>query len=199
VLVALVSLRLRHLLLALLVAAISASQIDLTYYAERLDLSEESQNLSSLVYQQGWQLVSESWDKSDGWGLGFQQLGIEGTNVDVAVQIEKIARVPLNLLDGGFTASKLLSEFGVLGAALLFGYFRIAKRSVIALRGSSDRPGTIFAHCAMVSYSLELGLRGAGYFTPGVVLTVAALWLLAADRRSRRPGLSLALAPHERA
>ena len=185
-LVAFVSLRLQLVLLLIAFATLLALQIDLTYYSDRLDLSPETQNLSSLAFLQGWQLIVESWGKTDGWGLGFQQLGLQGTNVNAAELIEAIAGMPLNVHDGSFTASKLVSEFGIFGVVLLLVYLFLAVRSVIFLRRASSGGVAVLAHCILVAYGLELGLRGSGYFTGGVLLVMSALWLLAADRRTRR-------------
>lgn len=185
-LVAVVSLRLPLLMLALAAAALIATQIDLSYYVGRLDLSTENQNLSSLAFLQGWQMMGESWDRSGGWGLGFQQLGVRGTDVDAAQLVEVLARTPLNIFDGSFTASKLVSEFGLIGIGLLTGYLLLATVSVRALKRARGDSRIVFAHCVLVSYGLELGLRGSGYFTASVLLMIAALWLLSAQRPRER-------------
>ena len=193
ILVAVISLRFYALLGSLVALAFAASQADLTYYTERLDLSGEVQNLSNLAYLQGWQLIRESWTNSDGWGLGFQQLGIQDTNVAAADLIQSIIDGPLNQLDGGFTLAKLVSEFGAFGVALVLVYFFLAARSALALRRGTDDPATTFAHCTLVAYSLDLCIRGTGYFSANVMLVVAASWLLAAHRRRSRRNVKPAL------
>lgn len=191
-LVAFVSLRLPLVLLLIAFATLLASQVDLTYYWDRLDLTTETQNLSSLAFLQGWQLISESWGNTDGWGLGFQQLGLQGTSVNAAELIEVIAGMPLNVYDGSFTASKLVSEFGIFGVVLLLVYLFLAVKSVIFLRRARSGGVAVLAHCILVAYGLELGLRGSGYFTGSVLLVMAAVWLLAAGRRT---GLVVEAAP----
>ena len=186
VLIAAISLRPYVLLGSIALFALAVSQIDLTYYAERLDLSGESQNLSNLVYLQGWQLINESLSNSQGWGLGFQQLGVHGTSVGAAYLIQALLGEPSNLLDGGFTVAKLLSEFGIFGAVLLVTYVVVAARSVLALRRRVGGPAVTFAHCTIVGYSLDLFVRGAGYFSAGALLMISASWLLATTGRRLR-------------
>jgi len=195
ILIAVVSLRPFALLATLSALAFAAPLADLTYYLDRLDLSEATQNLSSLAYLQGWQLIGESWTNSHGWGIGFQQLGVRGTNVAASDLIQTIIDGPLNLLDGSFTLAKLVSEFGFVGFALALVYVLVAARSALALRHGVGDPATTFAHCSLVAYSVELGIRGGGYFTANVVLLVAAGWLLAANRHRLRRQVKRAAQP----
>ncbi len=188
-LVAAIVLRYRTLL-ALVAAAALALTTELTlfdqsYYAERLDFSEEGRNLSSLVYVQGWEMLVESLRNSDGWGLGFQQLGLRGTEAPASELIAAIHGEDLNLLDGGFTTVKLVSEFGMLGILLLSLYLLVATRAALALRRGGAAPAVTLARCAVVAYAIELFVRGGGgYFSGTGLLLVTSLWLLA----GRAPG-----------
>ncbi len=176
--------------LALAVAGI-ATQLDLTYYLQRLDFSGDEvamESLSSLVYLQGWQMIGESFERSRGWGLGFQQLGVLGTDVDAGQLIYSLMGDYLNLFDGAFNASKLLSEFGVIGIVLLMALCAKIVRSLRALRANAHRAapaaGLItFAHCCVAALAIELFIRGAGYFTAGSLLMISALYVLAVSRR----------------
>lgn len=195
VLVALVSLRFWTILTFVVVLTLVATQFDISYFVSRLDFGADNQNLSTLVYLQGWQLIAESWEKSSGFGLGFQQLGVQGTTVDAAELIHSIADASFNLLDGGFTLSKLISEFGGVGVILCLTYlmsaWRAARRlraiAVAAEHGRIDSPALVFAYCAVVSYLIEMLVRGAGYFTGTGILLVAAFWLLAWANRVSPP------------
>jgi hypothetical protein len=178
--------------------AVGGAQLDLTYYTSRLDFSGEVINLSNLVYIQGWQMIPESWDRSGGFGLGFQQLGAQGTDVPAAQVIRGLRDgEDLNVLDGGFVLSKLSSEFGVFGMLLALAFIALAMRSFFALRriGTHRLKAPAFvtlAHCSVLAYSIELLVRGGSYFTGTTMLLVASLGLLygrrAAPAPRRRPG-----------
>ena len=195
----LVSLQIGRLVVFVAIFAIAAGQFDLSYFADRLNFSAETQNLSSLVYLQGWQLIAESWRNSAGIGLGFQQLGTQGTGVGAADLIQAILGDDLNLLDGGFTLAKILGEFGYLGIALCAAYLLKAWHSARVLRkfATSDAgasPVEVFAHCAVTGYLVEMFVRGTGYFTATGLLLVAGLWLTA--RRSSVAKLRRGTRPH---
>ena len=178
----------RRLLAVVVVSAILGlgMALDLGYFTERLGFGEGN-NLSGLVYLQGWQLIGESLQLSSGWGLGFQQLGLDGTNVSAASAIYALAGDNLNLQDGSFVLSKLLSELGVLGAFISLAYCVVALRSLLALRrGYEPSPVVRFAHCVVVAYLVELLVRGPGYFTGSTLLMVAAVGVLATVRAARR-------------
>lgn len=177
---ALTCLPLRYLLLLLLVPSIAA--LDLTYYTERINFSEENTNISALVFLQGWQLILEAWDKTHGFGLGFQQLGVNGSEVDAALLIKRLVGDDQNLKDGGFGIAKIVSEFGVFGVAMLVAYAVAAIKSVLLLRAAGTRnqlihPIHLIAASFVVGYSVELLIRGAGYFTPSAVLMLVGLFI----------------------
>lgn len=184
-LVAAICLPLRYLVpLAALLVPVVALNLDLSYYTERLDFSDDSKNLSALVFLQGWLLIDESWDAAGLLGRGFQQLGVFGTDVYTNELIQLMNNdESLNLLDGGFVLSKLLSEFGLVGAILALLYFRLAWRTIMWLRqlvsqGGSQAPAVlVLAASSITAYGVELMVRGAGYFTASGVLFVASLWI----------------------
>jgi hypothetical protein len=179
------------LVLAVALAAIQLLQLDLSYYTQRLDFTSESANLSGLVYLQGWQLIIESLTRSGGWGLGFQQLGIQGTQVPAADLILNLTSDYSNLLGGGFTFAKLVSEFGAIGVLLTVLFLFLAWRTVRALRRTTRAPRQVaaaltFSRCVIATYLLEFFIRGSGYFHGLAILFVGALWLRPAElpRRS---------------
>lgn len=156
--------------------------LDLSYYLERLVFNDQSQNLSALVYLQGWQLLQESLERTSGLGVGFQQLGVLGTNVTAANQIDLLLGNSLNLLDGGFNLAKLLSEFGIFGGILMIAYMIFVFRAMrllrrVALKGEQHLTVIVFAASCIVSYLIEMLVRGTGYFTPTGVLLVTAVLL----------------------
>jgi len=182
----------RRVLPLLLIAGLAILQMDLSYYSDRLDFSGDIQNLSNLVYVQGWQLMYESLSQSNGWGLGFQQLGVQGSNTSASqIIFTLLGGDYANILDGGFTMSKVISEFGIFGLGLIGVYLVVAWSAWRTLRLASQQPGSlhaldVFAYSVIVGYVVELLVRGTGYFTGTAILLCAALWL----RYSRR-GLRL--------
>ena len=190
-LVALVCLRKTTAFTLLGLVALGAAQLDISYFLTRLDFGSDDPNLSTLVYVQGWQLMAESLRLSSGWGLGFQQLGVHGSSVDASDLIFAVLGENLNLLDGGFTMSKIVSEFGIFGILLLLVYLQFAWRAARGLRHASrttqpHRPAVLLAHCAVLSFGVELLVRGAGYFSGTTLLLVAGLTVLATRKHAVR-------------
>jgi hypothetical protein len=88
----------------------------------------------------------------------------------------------MNLKDGGFNLSKLLSEFGVFGGVLLVCYLRITISAVFLLRrvalwDKSQSASLVFAASSIVGYLIEMLFRGAGYFTPTTMLLISSIFL----------------------
>ena len=168
-----------------LLALGAGALVDLSYYSSRVDLlSDDNTNLSALIYLQGWQLMGESLTRSGGWGVGFQQLGLNGTDVPAAQIIYSLTGEAGNLLDGSFTFAKLVAELGVFGLLLTFAFLAVWWRSMRALRrianGAPDSSARVFAMCVIAGYIIELFVRGAGYFTGSGLLLAGALWIMAA-------------------
>jgi hypothetical protein len=190
VLVALLTLRKRWLVVGGAIAVLVAGQLDLSYFTERLDPTGESNNLSNLVYLQGWQMVEEAWNRSGGLGTGMQQLGVFGTDVSAAWALRALRDgEDMNLLDGSFVFAKLGADFGLFGAAIAAALLAMAVRSALLLRRAARarRPGVapalLIAHCSVASFPVELFIRSPGYFTGAALLLSAALWLLLFGRR----------------
>lgn len=171
--------------------ALSAGLEGLAYYTERLDFSSDSENITALVVIQGWQMIAEAWAATSGWGLGLQQLGVQGPTADVSDLIFTLNGGDyLNLLDGGFLLAKLAGELGVFGALLAAAYATTALRCAFVLRRvamgrlAAMSAGAVFARAVVVMYLLEVFVRSAGYLTGAAALTLAALLYLW-DTRSR--------------
>ena len=165
------------------------SQIDLSYYLARLDFSDGALNLSNLVYLQGWQIIGESWSKSSGWGVGFQQLGLNGSDTTASDLIYSLIGTFSNLTDGGFTLAKVVSEFGVFGLLIVAVFFRKAGQAWQALRriahGEANASrALVFAQSVVLCYCVELLVRGTGYFSGTAILLVSGLVILRGYRTS---------------
>jgi hypothetical protein len=187
------ALMLRRTALVLMLIAVAGGllTLDLTYYAARLNLSSETDNISTLVLLQGWQNALLNLQETHGLGVGFQQFGVSGSIGSIAEKISTILGSYINLLDGGSTSTKLIGEFGIFGILAILLFLRIAIRCGLYIRGAQQmRPRsrdvrTIFFYAMIVSYCFELALRGSGYFTPGGLLMLSAL---IATRRDRSLG-----------
>jgi hypothetical protein len=169
------------------VAGLAATQLDLSYYTDRLNLGSEADNLSSLIYIQGWQMLVESLQGTHGWGVGFQQLGVNGTAASSSNQIFNMIGNYANLLDGSFTLAKLVGEFGAVGVMLVLIYLVIAWRAIRDLRRQCLMPqraqaAPLLAKSVIAAYLLEIFVRGSGYFTGTAILLVGSLWVVATER-----------------
>lgn len=185
----LVSFRVRHSLFFILPAiSYILFQIDPSYYVERINIFGETNNLSALVFLQGWQLVWASLIDTYGMGRGFQQLGIIAADVPAAEIISSIIGNNLNVLDGGFNFAKIVSEFGAIGIILILFYLKLLIKSFSALRKAATCDHcsvNVFAESIIFGYSLELFIRGAGYFTPTGLLLLAAFWIWRAKEKQK--------------
>lgn len=161
-------------------------QTDLSYFLERVDFGGEGNNLSKLVYVQGWQMIGEAWTRSGGLGIGMQQLGVFGTEVPASLLIYSLRQgEDMNLLDGSFLFAKFGSDFGIFGFILAALLSIAALRSALFLRKEATSPGLselqpfiVLAHCSIATFPIELFVRSTGYFTGTSLLLSASLWIL---------------------
>ncbi len=185
VLAAVITLRPMHILALLLLLLPIALSTDLAYFLVRLDFSEDNQNLSSLVFLQGWQMMDESLTVTHYVGRGFQQLGLAETDAPAAQLIYALLQDSLNLLDGGFNLAKIVSELGAMGIVLALALARITcsavrllRLAVTAPRKAAEVPAArMFAAAIILGYLVELLVRGVGYFSPSGMLLTASLWV----------------------
>lgn len=173
----------RRILLVLAAAAVVAAvglTVQLKYFTSRVDLSNNSSNLSALVYLEGWEMLEDSIDRSGGWGVGFEQLGLAGTNVPAAESIRRVTGgEDFNLTDGSFVLAKLGSEFGVTGLLMVLGYCVLVVRSLGFLRSGIGSASATLARCIVLGYAVDMFVRGTGYFTQSTLLFLAAVLVLA--------------------
>ncbi len=162
------------------------------YVSDRIFfLSEESShNLSSLVYLQGIQDAYNSLIQTYGLGLGFQQMGTQDSS-EAGLLIQQLINndVGLNRQDGGFTAAKIIAEFGVLGLFLLLVYFMKFKKAFNYLRKNlfykrENNIKEIIANVFIYAYFIELFIRGVGYFSQGTFFFLVALFYLSLKKRN---------------
>ncbi|MFO3722735.1 hypothetical protein [Pseudomonas sp. HLMP] len=157
------------------------------YFKNRLDFSG-ADNLTALVFLQGWALAYSNFIGTSGFGLGFQMLGSNFTYLpEISEIIYRHAGQYFNVADAGFLAAKLIAELGVLGLLLsifyLFLLFSVIFSMNYWLRRSSTLDsveGVIVKNYVAVGgivfgFLVEFFFRGLGYFSPGVFLFFVAL------------------------
>ncbi|MEC5212819.1 hypothetical protein RCH06_001360 [Polaromonas sp. CG_9.5] len=175
----LVCVRLAFFPFLIVVIFIAGSTLDLSYFVERLDFTGENTNLSTLVYLQGWELVKESMQLTNYWGFGFQQLGLQPTSVPTAEAIYRLSGGDLNQNDGSFLLAKVVSEFGILGMIIIGGISLFIGKVAVRLRaianGLYSAPAYTFSCCVIVTFVLEIYVRGTGYYSGTMILFLTSI------------------------
>ncbi len=175
----------KMLLILLPVILVAPAFVDLNYYADRINLSADSSNLSALVYLQGWENAFLALRDTAGLGIGFQQFGIANDTGDATARILLITGDNFNLFDGGSTASKLVAEFGIFGMGLVLLLIAQGIRSLMTIKHHRLPPLQLLAHCIMTGFLIELLIRGGGYFSEGVFFYLTSSFLL--QKLKRQP------------
>jgi hypothetical protein len=152
-----------------------------------------------LVYRQGWELTADALSRTDGWGVGFQQLGFVPFTSPTADMLHRLLFGDLNTLDGGFLAAKVMAELGFIGIALVAAYIVLVIKvgwrvRMSVARGTQLPSKVLFSSAVICGFSIELFVRGLGYFSGSAVLFVAAVLMALTNERERR-----ARAPQARA
>ncbi|MFV3327960.1 hypothetical protein ACNFG0_15980 [Pseudomonas sp. NY15372] len=160
--------------------------LDNEYFKSRLDFSG-SENLTALVFLQGWALAYANFTGTFGLGLGFQMLGSSYTFLpEISEVIYRHAGQYFNVADAGFLAAKLIAELGVLGLLLSAAYLVLLVRVIFVInhwsRRSKKMRGTdcllakkyVAASALVFGFLVEFFFRGLGYFSPGVFLFLFA-------------------------
>ena len=155
---------------------------NLEYFSSRLSFSE-TDNLTTLVFLQGWELAYLNLINTDGVGLGFQMLGSSETVTGIFTDLINRFGAPLNMEDGGLLAAKIIAEFGVIGIIIIILYIYLIIKILFKTISYYNNPtesyvdkkqflmnGFIFA------FLVEVFLRGYGYFSPGVFMLLTALF-----------------------
>ncbi len=183
-LVIVVTFSFRRILTLIPLFVIALFTLNIGYYTERLDISKENQNLSMLVYLQGWEQAQLNLVDSDGRGVGFQQFGIIGDRGEITDEIVKLAGGDLNIFDGGSVAPKIVGEFGIVGvmALLIYLFYFVTKvkwlHHVSMIGITSNEYKHIFFTSSFLMFSVDLFIRGTGYFSPSSFLFMTSLmWM----------------------
>jgi hypothetical protein len=162
-----------------------------SYFLDRIWFDEANTNLTALVYIQGWEELINSLNETNGIGVGLTSMEntVPGYYGEL---IYSIAGEYKNRAEGSFLASKLITEFGIVGVFILFAYCALLLKSLgffsrlNKCRHYKDRSmsvvnvpaSLIYAHSVIVVFAIEAFARGVGYFTPGVFLLLMSIFLL---------------------
>lgn len=168
---------------------------DLSYFSERLNFSSSNLNLTALVYMQGWNEIFYSLKETNGFGVGFQNMGILKPTI-ISEVIYELAGFYKNRNDGSFLASKIISEFGFIGVLFVLLYLKQFYSSFTELKKylknknslnfkNQISPIFIFAHTHVVFFIIEMFAAGTGYFTTGVFLFIVSLIILKNDSHKK--------------
>lgn len=159
--------------------------VNLDYYSSRVSISSGNQNLSTLVFISGWERAGLNFVETFGFGVGFQQFGIVGSRGEIMENLGDLGVPDLNLLDGGSIAPKIIGEFGLLGVSMLlvyFGYFAKSAKWLRAVSMGKVAPRAylkVFLLSCLVMFSIDLFVRGTGYFSSsGFLFTASLMWII---------------------
>lgn len=168
------------------------------YFSSRLNFSGY-ENLTTLVFFQGWGMAWINLIDTHGIGLGFQMLGEPGTAYPhFTDRIMELTSREFNTSDGGLLAAKLIAEMGLLGVVLVAIYFVLVLRFMTlgnawhnnadALPAAEHRDSKkrLMLLGFMIGFFVEVFLRGYGYFSPGVFFLVTILYALNRMRARRQ-------------
>lgn len=155
------------------------SQDRLDYYFQRLNISENSTNTSTLTLMSGYEQAYLALKDSYGFGFGLQRMGYpnnRGSFVDIIGSLRD-GNTDSNLHDGGLFISKLTVEFGVLGV----GFFLYV--TMLGVKNINTRclKSKFFSMVLVMSLMYFL-LRGSGYFTPSAILIFMSIVFIKAHR-----------------
>lgn len=146
--------------------------------------SSDTNNLSSLVYVQGWEDAWENLSRTHGLGLGFNMMGCHPLpEVPIRAILSIGGMDELNAEDGSFQFGKIVSEAGVAGiafyVAIIWWWFQLEKR-IRKIGHNADCSAVTMQAALIFCFVASSFIRGAGYFSAGILL-----WLIAVSGASK--------------
>jgi hypothetical protein len=150
---------------------------EFNYFYSRINVFNYEDNLSLLVFLQGFERAYLNSLDTLFIGQGFQQFGLLGNQGNLQETIYLINGDYLNLFDGGTLASKIIGEFGAIGIIALLIYVSLFYKAISHLRRSNliQIDKNILYRIFIISAFIELFIRGLGYFSPGVFLLIVGV------------------------
>lgn len=150
------------------------------YFAARLDISADTENLSALVYFLGIDYAYMGLQSYIGYG--FQMLGV-GVKSDISLAIVRLLGETGdqhgNTHDGGFLAAKIIGEFGVFGLLILAYYMLVVIQAFLFLlrnRYCNSQHLAFVSSSIIVSSTVEVFIRGMGYFSLSIMFFLVSLF-----------------------
>ena len=141
----------------------------------------ETNNISSLVYMQGWDDAITNIIRTNGIGLGFNMMGCDPLPLvgyrDTLINLDP-ELVGLNAQDGSFLVSKFISEFGVIGILIIIltisqFYSKLRINKVNSNNYHYNTMVSLVYICLVIFF-----LRTSGYFSsPFLIFLVSFLSL----------------------
>lgn len=137
----------------------------------------DNQNISSLVYLQGWDYIFSSVIQFKGLGIGFQQLGEIRINSN-SQEILEFMGYPLNQNDGAFLFSKFFVEFGWIGfIAIIITLIEMLRFSFkVSIFRQNKHYLNIFIATTYLSFIIPLFVRNSSYFNGAIFIFIAAFF-----------------------
>jgi len=141
--------------------------------------ADTADNISSLVYVQGWQDAWNNLMRTRGMGLGLNMMGcspLPDVSVRSILAFRGLER--LNSEDGSFLFAKVVSETGVAAiafyTAIIWWWIRLERR--ISGPGKDGDYSAVRMQAALI-FCFVTGsfLRSTGYFSGGLLLWVCAV------------------------
>lgn len=156
---------------------------DFKYFYDRILLNAYSggkPNMSVLVYLANYHELYLNLIKSFFFGIGFQQYGFTGATSFYREIIFYYSGSfeYIHNKDSSFLLGKFISEFGIFGIFCTLYYFKLFYINARNLRNKFSKYNNlnIFFSSCIISFLLELLVRGAGYFTVSIFLLFASLF-----------------------
>ncbi|MDP9052034.1 MAG: hypothetical protein M3O31_15140 [Acidobacteriota bacterium] len=143
-----------------------------------IEASDQTDNISSLVYVQGWEDTWANLIRTHGRGLGVNMMGCSPLpDVPARGLLSTFFAAGLNAEDGSFTFAKIVSETGLVGIAfygvIIWAWIRQEKRLI--REGHSIHRSAVAARSAIIfCFVASSFIRGLGYFSGGLLLWVVA-------------------------
>jgi hypothetical protein len=146
---------------------------------------DDEKNMSSIVYLNGWLQAIEYLKGTYGFGVGIANMGCSGGIITpLSPIVEELSNgLYLNYNDGSFLISKMLSELGIVVTICIVLYlFKVNFRVIrYVFQNRNDLKKRTISHLMaafVISNTLYLFLRGAGYFESQVLFIIIGVqWL----------------------
>lgn len=138
--------------------------------------SSSNNNVSSLVYINGWELLKEYLYDSRYLGIGFNAMGTKTAPItNSGLILEKFGLSQLNYNDGSFLLSKIGSELGVVGIFFWIILCTLTIKTATVDNSSIPKENVVFIYSFLFVNSIGGVLRSGSYFTGPAILGIISI------------------------